>query len=403
MGRIEKEWALGLTRRAAFRCMAAFLAGSPLTRGQQDPFRDHSRVPGIDELVTAFDFEPLAYARVPRDAYDYTAYGTEGEFTLRRNRQAFDWVDLVPKGAIDKSQVNTAIELFGSRLAFPIMVAPSAAHAALHPEGEVATYRAAAAASNTTMIVSNNASLPLEKIAAGAKGPLWWQLYPRQDLDASRALIETAQSNGSQAIVVTIDQKAAFWERAQHYRNLGRAGAAGRGAAAGGRGGRGAGALNPYRISTNRLWYNWAYFDQIRPMFKGPMLAKGVVTAEDAVLCVEHGLDGIVVSNHGARSMDYTPSSLEVLPEIVDAVKGRIPVLIDGGFRRGSDILKALALGAKAVCLGRVPRWGLGAYGAPGVQRILEILQTELALAMASAGRPTLASIDRTLVKTHFS
>jgi 4-hydroxymandelate oxidase len=408
MGRVEKEWALSLTRRAALRNVAAFFAGSPLMLAQQDPFRDHSRVPGMDELLTAFDFEPVAYAKLPREAYDYTAYGTESEFTLRRNRQAFDWVDLTPKIVVNVSQVNTATEVLGTKLAFPILVAPTAAHAALHPEGEAGTYRAATDASNTPMIISNNASMPVAKIAAAAKGNLWWQLYPRQDLDASKELLDTAQSSGAQAIVVTMDQGAAVWERALHYRNLGRAGVGGRGAAAAGRGGRGGaggrgGGSNPYRISTNRLWYNWPYIDQIRPMVKVPMLAKGILTAEDAVLCVEHGLNGIVVSNHGGRAMDYSPATLEVLPEIVDAVRGRIPVLVDGGFRRGSDILKALALGAKAVCLGRVPRWGLGAYGAPGVQRILEILQTELALAMSHTGCPTLASIDRTLVRTHFS
>ena len=135
---------------------------------------------------------------------------------------------------------------------------------------------------------------------------------------------------------------------------------------------------------------------------KVPLLAKGIVTAEDARLCVEHGLDGVYVSNHGGRSLDYGPSTLEVLPEIVDAVGGRVPVLFDSGIRRGSDILKALALGAKAVCVGRAPRWGLGAYGPEGVQRVLEILQAELVQAMAYTGRPTLASIDRTLVRTDF-
>ena len=367
---MEREWALGLTRRSAFRCMAAFLAGSPLARGQQDPFRDHSRVPGMDELVTSFDFEPVAYAKVPRSVYDYMAWGAESEFTVRRNREAFDWVDLVPKTAINTSQVNTASELFGVKLAYPILVAPSAAHAALHPEGEAATYRASFAASNTPMIVSNNASLPVDKIAAAAKGNMSWQLYPRQDLDGSKGFLDTAQSNGSQLIVVTVDQQASFYDRSVHDRNLTSrgGGAVGRGGgAAGGRGGRGGGGGgNPYRIGNARLWYNWNYLEQIRPMIKVPMLAKGILTAEDAVLCVEHGLDGIVVSNHGGRSMDYAPATLEALPEIVDAVKGRIPVLVDGGFRRGTDILKALALGAKAVCLGRVPRWGLGAYGAAG-------------------------------------
>jgi isopentenyl diphosphate isomerase/L-lactate dehydrogenase-like FMN-dependent dehydrogenase len=143
-------------------------------------------------------------------------------------------------------------------------------------------------------------------------------------------------------------------------------------------------------------------FDELRRQVKVPLLAKGILTAEDARLCLEHGLDGIYVSNHGGRSLDYTASTLEVLPEIVDAVTGKVPILFDSGVRRGADALKALALGAKAVCLGRVPRWGLGAYGAPGVQRILEILQAELAHAMAYTGRSNLASIDRSLVRTDF-
>jgi 4-hydroxymandelate oxidase len=366
--------------------------------GQQDPFRDHSRVPWVDELVTAFDFEPVAYARVPRAAYDYTAYGSEGEFTVRRNREAFEWVDLVPKKPIDVSRVDTGIELFGAKLAYPILVAPTAAHVALHPEGEAATYQGATSASATPFIISNNASMPVDKIAAVAKGNMWWQFYPRQDLDASRGFLETAQFHGAQTIVVTIDQQAAYWERALHARNLSGRGPVSRTAPARARAG-----TNPYRIATGRLWYTWSYFDQIRPMVKVPMLAKGVVTAEDAVLCLEHGINGIVVSNHGGRGLDYSPSSLEVLPEIVEAVRGRVPVLIDGGFRRGSDVLKALALGAHAVCLGRVPRWGLAAYGAVGVQRILEILQKELKASMAQAGCPTVASIDRSIVRTNFS
>jgi isopentenyl diphosphate isomerase/L-lactate dehydrogenase-like FMN-dependent dehydrogenase len=150
------------------------------------------------------------------------------------------------------------------------------------------------------------------------------------------------------------------------------------------------------------MWIDWKFVDQIRPHIKCPLLVKGIVTAEDAKLCVERGMDGILVSNHGGRSLDYGPSTLEVLSEVVDAAQGRIPVLIDSGFRRGSDVLKALALGAKAVCIGRVSRWGLAGYGAAGAQRVLEIMQAELLMAMASTGRPSLASIDRTLVRMDF-
>jgi 4-hydroxymandelate oxidase len=357
----------------------------------------------MDELVTALDFEAVAYEKLPREVFNYTAYGTCGEFTLRRNREAFDWVDLVPTAVADVSAVDTATEVLGTKMAYPIMLAPSAGHIALHPDAEAGTHQGATAAANTPMIVSYVASLPIEKTAEAASGPFWYQLYPRREIDENREPLERAQTAGSTAIVVTIDQQAGYYERRLHDRNLlpppsGDSRQNRRRARRGGT----QQEPSPYRISTGRLWYEWKLFEQLRTFIKTPMLAKGVLTARDARLCIEHGLDGIIVSNHGGRALDYSPSSLEVLPEIVDAVGGKVPVLIDGGFRRGSDILKALALGASAVCLGRVPRWGLGSFGAPGVQRVLEILQTELVLAMAHTGRPTLASIDRTLVRTDF-
>jgi isopentenyl diphosphate isomerase/L-lactate dehydrogenase-like FMN-dependent dehydrogenase len=406
MGRLENIWRQSLTRRRAARGLAAFLAGSPLLRAQQDPFRDHSRVPAMDELITAFDFEAVAYAKLPREAYNYTSYGAAGEFTLRRNREAFDWVELVPKAVVDVSSIETATEVLGTKMAFPVMVAPSAGHLALHPEGEAATHQGTTAAANTPMIISYVASLPVDKIAAAATGPLWYQLYPRQEIEENREPLDKAQTEGCQAIVVTVDQQAAYYERRLHDRNLlpreGRDSPRASRAVARSARRRGAEVSNPYRVSTGRLWYEWKLFDDLRPFVKVPMLAKGILSAEDARRCLDHGLDGIIVSNHGGRALDCSPSSLEVLPEIVDAVGGKVPVLVDGGFRRGSDVLKALALGASAVCLGRAPRWGLGSFGAAGVQRVLEILQAELVLAMAHTGRPTLSSIDRTLVRTDF-
>ncbi len=376
--------------------MAGFVAGSPLFGWQQDPFRDHSRVPKLEELLTGLDFEPVAYAKLPRWAYDYTAYGEGSEFTLRRNRQAFDWVRLVPGAAGSGQEPQTATTILGTPAAFPILVSPTAAHMQLHPDGEPATYQGATAASQTPMIVSNVASVPFEKIAPAAKGPLWFQLYPRQDVESNRELLDRVQAAGARAVVVTVDQQASVYERALHDRNLEAASL--RRLTGGTRGA----PRNPYRVPEGRLWYEWKLFDQLRPMIKVPMVAKGILTPEDALLCLEHGVDAIYVSNHGGRSLDYGPSSLEVLPEIVDAVRGRVPVLFDSGVRRGSDVLKALALGASAVCLGRIPRWGLAAYGVPGVQKILEIVQTEFKQAMAATGRSTLASIDRSLVRTDF-
>ena len=402
MARLEDQWRSSLTRRSALRNLAAFLAGSPLLPGQQDPFRDHSRVPGLNELVTAFDFEPVAYARLPRDAYDYTALGVEGEFTLRRNRQAFEWVELVPKTIAQVSSVETATEVLGTKMAFPILVAPSAGHGQLHPEGEMATHRGATAASNTPMIVSVNSSFPIEKTAAAASGPLWYQHYPRgSEVEDNRDLLERAQGAGCRAIVLTLDNQigTGVRERTMHDRNMSRGAAPGANRRPSARGGP---ASSPYRVFGGYPYLDWAWLEKMRPFVKVPLLVKAILTAEDARLCVERGLHGIVVSNHGGRNADYHPSTLEVLPEIVDAVRGRIPVLIDSGFRRGADVLKALALGATAVCLGRVARWGVAAYGPPGLQRILEIVQSEVLLAMAHTGRPTLASIDRTLVRTDF-
>jgi len=393
------------TRRTVIRGLSGSLAGASLLKSQQDPFRDHSRVPGMDELATAVEFEPVAFAKLPRETYTYTAYGSEGEFTLRRNREAFDWVEIVPRGVVDAGSVKTAVEVLGTPMNFPMMVSPSAGHGALHREGEMGTHQGATAAANTPMIISANASFPVEKIAAAAASPVWWQLYPQEDMDRTKELLDRALTAGAKAIVMTVDQQASYYERAVHDRHLNAAplGGAGRGPGGGGGGRGGATATsNPYRLPQGRLWYNWKYADQVRKMLTVPLAVKGVLTGEDAKAFVDHGFDAIYVSNHGGRSLDYDPATLEVLTEIVDAVPAQVPVLFDSGIRSGSDILKALALGAKAVCLGRVIRWGLAAYGPPGVQRILEILQKELVMAMAKSGVPDLTSIDRTILRTHF-
>jgi isopentenyl diphosphate isomerase/L-lactate dehydrogenase-like FMN-dependent dehydrogenase len=447
MGTIESKWASSLSRRKALAGLGSILAGSPLLQAQLDPrpLSFHRRTPGLMEMFTAFDFEPVMFANIPQATYDYTAHGDASEFTLRRNRQAFDWVDLVPGRGVDPASVNLSTQVLDFKLQYPIIIAPSATQSALHPDGEAGMYRAGSLCANTPMILSNNSTQSVEQVAAGAKGQLWWQFYPRQDLDASRELLERAQAAGYTAMVVTVDQQASYYERTQQDRNLGgnprggaaaaasraggaRAGGAGRGAAinpndpeavgpgtpgrgaagpaGGGRGGRTAATTGPalYRIAApGRLWYTWEYLDEIRKFIKTPMLLKGIMTAEDAKLCVEHGINGIIVSNHGGRSMDYGPSTLEVLPEIVAAVNGRIPVIVDSGFRRGSDVLKALALGANAVMLGRTTRWALGAFGPLGVQRLLnDIIFPELVQATAAAGRTTMASIDRSLVKTQW-
>jgi 4-hydroxymandelate oxidase len=435
MGMIENQWRFSMGRRRALASLATMLAGSPLLHAQLDPhgvLTGHKRVPGIDEMTSAFDFEPICFANMTLDRFDYMAHGDGSEFNLRRDRQAFDWVDIVPGKAIDPKTVDLSSTLLGIPLKFPVYVAPSSGQGALHPDGEMGMYRGATAA-GTIMAIANGPSIPHPKIAASATGPRWNQFYPAADLDASHETIAGFHDLGTKAIIITVDQQASLYERDLHDRNLGGVVRAPGGRGRGGRGaaidpdtgqpvGRGAGrstgapaagagsaitptfpAVSKYRVDNRRLWYNWGYVNELRKsVIKVPVIIKGILTGEDAAECVRQGVDGIIVSNHGGRSMDYGPSSLEVLPEIVDAVNGRIPVIVDSGFRRGSDVFKALALGASAVELGRAARWGLGAFGAAGAQRLLQIVQEELVQAAAFAGRPTLKSIDKAAVKVNF-
>src|SRR6185503_10140034 len=310
---IEHRWRHSRSRRQALASLAGLVAGSPLIAGaaQQDPrpLKDHKRTPGLDEMFSSFDFEPVMFANVPLSVYDYTAHGDGSEFTLRRNREAFEWVDLAPGKPIERARVDLSTELLGLKMKYPIMVAPTAAMVPLHPDGEAGMHRAATAASNTPMIVSQNTSLPIDRIAPAAAGPLWWQLYPypAQGRETSREVLEKVQAAGCTAVVVTVDQQASYYERTAQDRNLGGTPrAAGRGGAPAGAAPTSGPAL--YRLPAGRLWYTWRYLDEVRQMIKVPLVVKGILTAEDALICLEHGADAIVVSNHGGRSMDYGPA-----------------------------------------------------------------------------------------------
>jgi isopentenyl diphosphate isomerase/L-lactate dehydrogenase-like FMN-dependent dehydrogenase len=423
MSEIERSWLASPARRAAMARLAGFVAASPLATAvaQPDPrpLSQVRRAPGIAEMQTAFDFEPVFFGNVPVKTYDYTAHGDGSEFTLRRNRQAFDWVDILPSRApIPTSQVDLSSELLGVKLKFPIIVGPSTGQGQLHPEGEVGMFKGATAASNTLMIIASGSTIPVAKVVVSAPGgTLWEQFYPTEDLALTQKAMDTYAGLGLTNVMCTIDQQASFYERDEMDRHFGGrvgavAGAGGGGnaaaasaaaaAAAAAKGGPAVTGSARYRVSGRRLWYSWPYIDSLRKMVKGKLLIKGVLHPDDARLAIEHGADGITVSNHGGRSMDYGPSTLEVLPEIVAAVNGRIPVLFDSGIRRGADIFKALALGANGVQIGRAARWGLAAYGAAGAQRVIEILQAELVQAAADAGCARLADINKTKVQTHF-
>lgn len=401
----EQSWRTSPTRRKALAHLAGLMAASPMAaamaRPDPRPLSEHHRVLSLPEMQTVFDFEPVFFGNVPRAIYDYTAHGDGSEFTLRRNIQAYDWVDIVPaRSPVPASQVDLSSELLGVKMKFPIIIAPTAAMTPLHPDGEIGMYKAATTASNTLMILSINTSTPVAQVAAAVPGgSLWGQFYPLENLANSQRSMDTYQNAGVNGIIVTVDQQASFYERTQQDRNLG-------GRIARPRGGRGGGAAltgsAKYRINGGRLWYTWAYIDAVRKMIKGPLIIKGILEPEDARLAIEHGADSIIVSNHGGRSMDYGPSTLEVLPEIVAAVNGRIPIIFDSGIRRGADIFKALALGANSIMLGRTTRWGLAAFGTAGAQRVIEILQQELVQVAAAAGCARLSDIDKTAVRTRF-
>jgi 4-hydroxymandelate oxidase len=405
MADIERSWLTNPSRRTALARVAGLVAGSPIAAAvaQPDPrpLSEHRRALSLAEMQTSFDFEPVFFGNVVLPVYDYTAHGDGSEFTLRRNRQAFDWVDILPaRATVPASQIDLSSELLGVKMKFPIIVAPTAAMPPLHPDGEIGMFKAATAASNTLMILSINTGTPVAKVAPAAPGgTLWGQFYPLENLAATQRSMDTYQNTGVGGIIVTIDQQASYYERTQQDRNFG--GRVARTAGAGA----GAGALTGsarYRINGARLWYTWQYIDDVRKMVKGPLVIKGILDPQDARLAIEHGADAIIVSNHGGRSMDYGPSTLEVLPEIVAAVNGRIPILFDSGVRRGADIFKALALGANAVMLGRTTRWGLAAFGTVGAQRLIEMLQQELVQAAAAAGCTKLSDINRTTVRTNF-
>jgi 4-hydroxymandelate oxidase len=346
-------------------------------------------------LVTISDFEELARQRLATMVYNFFAGAAGDELSLRRNRAAFDELLLSPRVLRDVSRLDTTLELFGTKLAYPILLAPTAYHRIAHPEGELATARGAGAA-GAAMVVSALSNTTIEDIAAVATGPLWFQLYMQTDRSFTRDLVERAEAAGCATICVTVDTPVLgirYREVRDHFGlpvGLERANL---------RGTRGATASHVdesgFYSDVLDAALTWEGIDWIRSFAKVPIVLKGILAPEDAALAVEHGVAGIIVSNHGARNLDTTPATIEALPRIVEAVDGRMPVLLDSGIRRGTDVIKALALGARAVLVGRPCLWGLAASGAEGVAAVMKLLRTELLAAMALCGLPTLAAIDR--------
>ncbi len=353
-----------------------------------------------DSVVAIGDFEPLAAAALPRDVLDYVASGACDGSTLRRNVDAFDDWQILPRVLVDVSSIDLATAVLGAPLALPVMVAPVALQCALHPEGEAAMARAAAA-SGSVMCVSTISTLTPDEIAASAPaGVRWFQLYAQRDRGLTRAIVDAAGTGGFGALVLTVDSPV-IGKRDRAIRSAVGAGPpltiplvselVGRTVTAG----------DLSRETDPGL--TWADVERIVSDTPLPLVLKGVLTTADAVRACEVGAAAIVVSNHGGRQLDRTPATIDVLPEIVDAVEGRTTVLVDSGIRRGTDVLVALALGAAAVMVGRPALWALAADGEAGVRRMFEIFRRELELALTLAGAPSLAHVTADLVRRRVS
>ncbi len=337
------------------------------------------------EPVNVFDYENLAQVSMERSAWNYYQSGSDDEVTLRANRAAFERILLRPRMLVDVRACDMRTTVLGTPVSMPILIAPTAFHCLAHPEGECATARAACKA-GALMVVSTSSTRSLEDIAREASGLLWFQLYVH-DPKSAEELVHRATEAGYRALVITVDSPR--WGRKErairsHFRlpsHLNKAN------------------FTDEDVAKDHVYITWESLPWLRSLTSLPIVLKGILTAEDAVLAVKHGVDGIIVSNHGGRQLDGVSASIEALPEVVQAVNRHCEVYLDGGIRRGTDILKALALGARAVLVGRPILWGLAVNGTEGVSDVLELLRTELELAMVLSGRPTLDSIDSSLVK----
>ena len=384
-----------------------FLAGSPLLAFAAPSFAHEtpSRLPdpmtwaprdmgepikSPRDAINVFDFEPAAYKNVPPAHFGYMASGIDDEVTLRANREAFNRLVLRPRRLVDVTNVDPGIELFGVKWETPIIIAPTGGNRAFHADGELAVARAAKARRHL-QILSTSASTSVDDVTKERGMPIWFQLYASPSWDVAKALVGRAEAAGCPVVALTVDRVAGrnqetflrlrkidarvcsdchgttIQDRARTRPNYD---------------GIDLSALK--RMESSNL--TWDFVRRLRDATRMKLVIKGILTAEDAKLCVENGVDGLIVSNHGGRGEDSGGATIDFLPEVVQAVNGRIPVLVDSGFRRGTDLVKALAIGANAVCIGRPYLWGLGAFGQAGVERVLELMRAELEVAMRQSG-----------------
>jgi 4-hydroxymandelate oxidase len=356
------------------------------------------------EAINVFDFEPVMRKNVPPAHFGYMASGIDDEVTLRANREGFLKFQLRPRRLVDVSKVDMSVDILGVKYDTPIVVAPVGGQRSFHDEGELATARGAKPG-NHLQILSTATSTGPEDVTAARGAPIWYQLYATNKWEVAKAFVTRAEKAGCPVVAVTVDrsggrnQETSFRLRRSDTRdcttchdrtnlqtNL-RTRAMYQGVDISG------------LTNTQSSAMTWDFLKRLRDVTRMKIVLKGILAHEDAVLAVENGMDGIIVSNHGARSEDSGRSTIDALPEIVEAVGGRMPILVDSGFRRGSDIVKALCMGATAVCVGRPYIWGLGAFGQPGVERVLELLRIETRAMMQQVGAPTIKHLVPAMVR----
>jgi 4-hydroxymandelate oxidase len=361
--------------------------------------RERSKATTSLPVADVMEFESLARKRLSQMAYDYIRSGGADEITMRENRLAFERLALSSRVLVDVSEINTRISLFGAELESPILLAPIAYQRLFHPDGELATARAANN-TGTVFVISSFTTTAIAEIAQQTRQPIWFQLYVQRDRAFTREMVERAMAEGCKAVCLTVDTPVLGCRYGQikfapppgidcpQLRGLAET------LKIQSRQARGSGI---YDLLSNPT-FNWRDLEWLRSFVKVPLLLKGIMNPEDAMRAVEAGVDGIIVSNHGGRNLDMLPATIEALPRVVDAVRGRIPVLMDSGIRRGTDILMALALGARAVLIGRPYAYGLAAGGAEGVERVIRIVRQEFERAMALTGRRSIAEIDSSVL-----
>src|SRR5579859_737411 len=344
----------------------------------------------LNDVVCLADLEPLAKGVMSPMAFEYVSGGAGDERTLAWNTEAFARIRLRPRVLTDVSTLDTRVSLLGDTLPLPVLLAPAAYHRLFSPDGELATARGAASV-GVPYCVSTCTTTPLEEIASAAPGGVrWLQIYVTADRGRTRDLVQTAEATGVRALCLTVDTPVAGTRNREQRTgfNLPET------------------CVTPYLRhvasadgpGTPFVAITWRDVEWLRAQTRLPVLLKGVLTGEDAGHGVESGAAGIVVSNHGARNLDTVPASIDALPEVVESVAGRVPVLLDGGVRRGTDIVKAMALGAAAVMIGRPYLYGLALGGTAGVEQVVRILRTELDSALSLLGRPSVAHLDRTIL-----